>query len=154
MKYAPNIHRTALHFGDLPDGPLTDRQRTIADAVRGCTSISDFVAVPTETVTTVAIARIPYGTPDAVVVSEVRAGIARARAELDRLENLLGCYGATAFAPQPEPVDVRPIAGATTKHAIITGLLRHLSNTGRQLIRAGDRRVTLDVSQSCVVEAS
>ena len=60
MRYTPNPTRSALHLGDLPDGPLTGRQVAIADAVKGCTGLADFTAAPAEAVTTITVARIAH----------------------------------------------------------------------------------------------
>jgi hypothetical protein len=48
-------------------------------------------------------------------------------------------------------VDARGI-DADTRHGIVTAMLRRISATGRVLVRAGTRRVTLDASRSYVVE--
>ena len=138
MQYAPNPHRTALHNEPIEDGPLTDRQRAIADAVRHCHALSDFAAAPRARTTTLVVAHIPYGYPDDLTVTAVRRGIAQCRAELDKIEGVLAAYGAQAFRPTVEPVASIP---GSTRHEIVTRVLRALSDTGRILVRAGDRRV-------------
>ena len=143
MEYAPNRHRTALHNDFIEDGPLTACQRAIADAVRLCHALSDFAAAPRARTTTLVVAHIPYGYPDDLTVTAVQRGITQARADLTRLEGVLAAYGAPAFQPVVEPVASIP---GKTRHEIVTRLLRVLSDTGRILVRAGDRRVVLDPS--------
>jgi hypothetical protein len=141
MKFAPNNHRTALHLGDLPDGPLTDWQRAIADAVRGCHSLADFASAPAETVTAIEVCRIPWGTWEQVADQRVRHGIADARARIDRLEALYRAYGSRAFAGAVSGVDVRGL-DADTRRGIVVNLLRRLSARNEVLVRAGDRPVS------------
>jgi hypothetical protein len=146
-----NPFRSALHNEGLPDGDLTPRQRSVADAVRHCDSLSDFTAVPEQIATTVVICMIPYGMPSDLVSSRVAEGISKARAELDRLEGVLRTYGPTAFSPRPYPVPTRHL-GADTRKGVVINLLRFLRNRGHRLVQAGDRTVSRHEDGSYVVE--
>ena len=156
MRYTPNPTRSALHLGDLPDGPLTGRQVAIADAVKGCTGLADFTAAPAEAVTTITVARIAHALPPAEANRAVVAGLNRARVELDRLERLYASYGAAAFSPAAEgvPTEAYQPEPAATRHEIVVNLLRYLSRTGYVLVRAGDRRVTRPPDGGYAVEAA
>jgi hypothetical protein len=140
----PNPTRTWLHYpGDLPDGPLTDRQRAIADAVRGCGAPADFASAPAEQVVSIPVSRIPWGTTTEAAARDVREGLDRARAELERLEGLFRRCGANPFMPEEEGVSAYRIQApqCSTRHDIVVALLRWLSSAGRVLTRAGDMPV-------------
>lgn len=152
MKFASNIYRTALHNGrPLPDGPLTKRQRALADAVHGCSALSDFAAAPAEAVTAITVCTIRLGTPDDVAARQVREGIAAARRRLDNIEATYAAYGAEAFSPHAEPVDARGLIGGT-RHSIVVQLLQKLTAQSLRLVCAGDHPVTTDASGAYVVE--
>lgn len=153
MEPVSNPHRTALHNDSLPDGPLTTRQRALVDAVRFCKSLSDFSAAHAEVVTSITIARVQLDTPADLAERHVRDGIAKARTELDRLERVLNAHGVAAFSPQVEPVAARCVGTPETRHDVIARVLRHVSDTGRVLVRAGDSRVTRGGDGAYVVQA-
>jgi hypothetical protein len=140
MHYAPNIHRSSLHDRDLPDGPLTPRQRTLVDAVRGCLCLADFTAVEATRATGITVCWIAYDTPPEIAGAEVKRGLDRAQVELDRLRGVFAAYGAAAFTPQPHPVPTPK--GGESRYAVLISVMRSLSSTGRVLIRAGDHRIT------------
>lgn len=150
MQPSPSRYRTALHNAVLPDGPLTPRQRQLADAVRHCSSAADFYAAPAEEVTTLTVARVPLGMADDVAAETVRRGIEAARRELARMEWSLSAYGPRAFAPRHEPV---PAPAGGTRHEVLTRVLRFVSETGRLLVRVGDKRVKRDASRAYVLES-
>jgi len=145
MLVVPNPTRTALHSEKIPDGPLSDRQRSIADAVRFCNNLSDFVAVEKEAVTSVTVARIRHGATISDAERSVREGIARARAELDRIERHLKCYGGSAFIPKTQGIPAREIAGET-RHEIVTNAMKWATKRGAVLIKAGDSLLSVNES--------
>jgi len=130
MKPSSNLYRTALHNETLPDGNLTARQRALVDAVRHCSALSDFAAAPKEALTRINVCRIPCGLPWADANGLARSGIARARAELDRLEGVLKAYGPDAFVPVPEPVPARHMHSGD-RHGILLNVLHWISSNGR-----------------------
>lgn len=140
MEYRANIYRSPLHNGTLPDGPLTPRQRALADAVRGCHSITDFAAASAAVTLQTVVARLTSGMHPHKAEAQIRTGLARARADLDQIEAVVAAYGGDYYCPHAYPVDMRAITGET-RHEIITNLLRHLSTEGCVLVRAGDRTV-------------
>ena len=107
MHVSPNPHRTALHNATIEDGPLTARQRRIADAVRLCNSTSDFVAIPREQATTIDVCTIPHHYSADLTDRLVREGLERAQAELDRLKRMYAAYGIEPFVPQQSQVPAR-----------------------------------------------
>lgn len=137
-----NPDRTALHMGDLPDGPLTERQRAIVDSVRGCSALADFVAAPKHEVGRITVYTIPLGTEDAIVEKEVRRGIENARGMLDHMENVLRVHGPGAFKPQPYNVPAHGLRGET-RHAVLVALLRRISAAGHRLVHAGDTEIAV-----------
>lgn len=147
LEPAANPHRTALHHAKFPDGKLTARQRDIANAVRQCQSLADFTAAPKEQVTAVTIATIPFGTATEMADLTVRQGLARARAELDRMEAMFHAYGSAAFAPQAAPVPALALGGVT-RQEIVVKAMRWAEQHRSVLVRAGDTALRLDPSGS------
>lgn len=145
-----NRHRTALHSEKIPDGPLTDRQRQIADAVRYCRNLADFSALDKRCVTTIEVASIAAGLPREVADKMIVDGLARARAELDKLEGIYRAYGAEAFSPKAEAVPAKAISGST-RHEIVTKAMAWASKRNAVLVRAGDLPLHIDQSGSYVV---
>ena len=153
MRYSPNRHRTALHNEPIPDGPLTPNQRALADAVRGCSALSDFVAAPNKTTTTVTVCEIPFEFRSRVVVADriVAEGLAKTGRELERMERMFRAHGSEAFTPKAEPVPARAIHGGT-RHEIIVNLFRWLDANDARLVKAGDQNVTRRPDGSYAVE--
>lgn len=134
-----NPARTALYAADVPDGPLTPRQRAIADAVRHCGALADFCWQREVERTTIIVAEVRRTTPPEVAEQQVREGIARARRKLDELEGLLRAYGAAAFTPKVEQM---PAVQGATRHEIVVKAMQAASARGAVLVRAGDRELT------------
>jgi hypothetical protein len=131
----------------LPDGPITERQRKIADAVRHCHSLADFAAAESRRVTAISVASIPFGTSKETAARIIEDGFLRARAKLDDLERVYHAYGPEAFSPRAEPVPAKPLAGAT-RHDIVVNAMRWASKRNAVLVKAGDTYLHLDKSGS------
>lgn len=134
---SPNPNRTALYNERIEDGPLTARQRAIADAVRLCRNTWDFTSAPSERVTQITVAKIAVGTTPELAAKLIQDGITAARAEIDRLQAVLDALGPEAFTPMPQGVPARPLEGAT-RHAIVVNAMRWADANGETLTRAGD----------------
>jgi hypothetical protein len=139
-------------MGDLPDGPLTDRQRAIVDAVRGCQSLSDLVIAPLETSTDVRVATIRYGTPKEEAARIFQAGLARARHKLDELEREFHAYGPDPFMPREEPINANALKGET-RHELLMAALKLATQWKCRLVRAGDRRIVIASDGGYAVDA-
>ena len=145
MKYRGNPHRTALHSEDLPDGDMTPRQRALADAVKGCGSLHDFVSAPKAVATSIHVVTVKIEDDLAFAARKIEDGIAAARREIDRIEAYYRVYGVAGFAPVPQGVPAVGIE-APTRHGVLTSMLRRISGMEHVLLKAGDRRVTRDAS--------
>ena len=146
MEFSPNLARTPLHHQEIPDGPLTPAQRALADAVRGCESLADFVAAPSRQTTAITVCDLPQGMDEALARAAVERGIAQARREIDRLEATLHAVGPTAFLPVAQPVRLPKFSAGVTRHAVVVALMRHLHSAESVLVRAGDAQVSIDDS--------